>query len=95
MVAQKCSKNRTSNYHLFDMQRGGFGTVSRLVGSGDPGVSTQTLLYQQSSATLPAFQNIPDDPPPPPAATITQEGIQSPEFVCLPAINCFFVPVLV
>lgn len=30
MVAQKCSKNRTSNYHVFDMKRGGFQTVSRL-----------------------------------------------------------------
>lgn len=28
MVAQKCSKNRTSNYHVFDMNRGGFQTVS-------------------------------------------------------------------
>lgn len=28
MVAQKCSKNRTSNYHVFDMKRGGFGSVS-------------------------------------------------------------------
>ncbi|CAM9406601.1 unnamed protein product [Ectocarpus sp. 8 AP-2014] len=26
MVAQKCSKNRTSNYHVFDMNRGGFQT---------------------------------------------------------------------
>ncbi|CAN0007226.1 unnamed protein product, partial [Hapterophycus canaliculatus] len=24
MVAQKCGKNRTSNYHVFDMKRGGF-----------------------------------------------------------------------
>lgn len=31
MVAQKCPKNRTSNYHVFDMQRGGFRAVRRLV----------------------------------------------------------------
>lgn len=30
MVAQKCSKNRTSNYHVFDMKRGGFRAVSLL-----------------------------------------------------------------
>lgn len=28
MVAQKCSKNRSSNYHVFDMHRGGFRAVS-------------------------------------------------------------------
>lgn len=32
MVAQKRSKNRTSNYHVFDMHRGGFGTVSNQMG---------------------------------------------------------------
>lgn len=29
MIAQKCSKNRTSNYHVFDMKRGGFRAVRR------------------------------------------------------------------
>lgn len=49
MIAQKCSKNRTSNYHVFDMQRGGFGTVSR--GQG-PGTTHGNVMPNSISCVL-------------------------------------------